>query len=471
MQKFRAFVLFIFVVIKVFSYERVDGILHIHSNCTDEKNLSIEEIVKKCKNNGITAISLNDHCLLKAECGLWPLNRIIKQTCERKSVLNITPEKYLDEINNVSQKYPDMIIIPGVEVTPSYYWTYKNKKLVLNNFHKHMLVCGLLSPKDFYNLPVIGNENNSGKFDLLLLWPLVAICFILVLVKTKIKIFLIIFLSIILINNYPFRRLSFDAYKNYGELPYQELIDYVNNLNKEDSKVLITWAHPDAPNWTEEKCLMDGKFIKVFTKTEKYSQSLLLTKNYDGFAIFAEGYKESGKVGGVWDKVLLEYCLGEREKPVWCFAEVDYSENSDDLYVRKNILFVEKSDYVSVMNAYKKGRFYALWRNVEKEMELHSFSFYSRTQSAKFGEEIIFDGSAVTLSGKIKFSDNSQQRIKINIIRDGEIIKFIETLTPYELNFTDMPNFDNKKKVFYRIFIESNYPHMIATNPVFIVKN
>lgn len=275
-------------------------------------------------------------------------------------------------------------------------------------------------------------------------------------------------LSIVLIINYPFKYLSFDGYKDYGEFPYQNMIDYVDKINKKNfSEILVIWAHPDAPNWTKEKLLKENKLFKIFTKTEKYSQSLLSTYNYDGFSIFAEGYKETGKIGNIWDKVLLEYCLGLREKPVWCFAEVDYSKNSNDLYVRKNILFVEKKDYVSVMNAYKKGRFYALWRNAEKELELHNFSFSNKTQNAKFGEEIIFD-SELKIKGTIKFSDNSQQKIKIYIIRNGSVIKLIETTTPYNLDFTDLPEFGNKGKVYYRIFIESKYPHMIATNPVFV---
>ncbi len=464
MKLYKIYFLLILWFGNLFSYQKVSFVFHVHSNYSSDTNPSIEEILQDCIKYDIDSICLTDHAIAKTEFGIKPFHRLLKKTVEYKSILKSGVKKYLEEINFLSKKYPQIIIFSGAEVAAAYYWTRDKINFVLNNYHKHMLVVGFEDEQDFYKLPVLGNEIRSEKFNFFSLWPILGILYVLSFVKRNKKVFIIVFL-LILIMNYPFKYLSYDGYNDYNEIPYQSLINYINKFK--DNKLII-WAHPDAPNWTDVSLLKDYKLFKIFTKTDKYYNSLLKTVNYDGFSIFAEGYKETGKINGVWDNLLLEYCMGQRDKPVWCFSEVDYGENSDEIYVRKNIVYVEHKKKDSILNSLKKGKFYSLWREKDREIILENFEFRCGSKKVIFGEEVDVEGK-INISGEIIFSDNSVFPIKIDIIKNGVLIKTIEGKTPYKFNFEDI-YLEDMKKGYYRIFIESKYPNKIATNPIFVKK-
>lgn len=305
-------------------YQKISCVLHIHSSISKEQNPSIEEIVQRCAGYNIDAIVFNDSFIEKVSCGIYPFHRLIKKSYEGNSVVKYGIKKYLSEIESVAKKYPQTVIFPGVEITPAYYWEREGSNFILNNYHKHMLIIGFDKEEYYKQLPVIENEITAGRFQWYSLWPVVGVIFTFLFFRRGFlrNIFLILFLLVFLAK-YPFKYLPFDNVSDYGELPYQGVIDYVDELNKRlGENFLILWAHPEAKNWQQECKICENKYFNFFLKTEIYPESLLDTKNYDGFSIFAEGYRYVGKIGGIWDKALLEFCKGERERPVWCFAEV-----------------------------------------------------------------------------------------------------------------------------------------------------
>jgi len=444
------------------SFTTVSCVLHIHSNFSSGKN-SIEEIVDLAKQHNIDCVVLTDHFLRKVEYGLWPFRGVIKKSMSSPSVMKIGVEKYLSKIEEMNKKQKDVIVIPGLEITPHYFWSIEENSLVINNLHKHMLIIGLDKKNLFYSLPVIGNESNAGKIRILSFWPIV---FILLGIFFKSK-FLVIFSIIFLAINYPFKYLPFDQYKNYSELPYQNLINYINSIPQyygtNSIAPLIVWAHPEAPNYEKKYLLKTIRKLKIFTQTIPYGESLLKTYDYNGFGIFAEGYRDVGGVCKIWDNILTEYCKGIRKRPVWCYSEVDFGESSDPLYVRKNILYVKDKNYRSIIEALKNGNFYALWRNEDKELLLKNFKVCS--QSAMFGEKYKLNSSDVVLEFEVEFSDNSSSEVEIFIISNNAVVYRQKTFTPAKIYFKDSkPN----KFSYYRIYIESKYPHKIATNPIFI---
>jgi hypothetical protein len=444
------------------SFTTISCVLHIHSNFSSGKN-SIEEIVDLAKQHNIGCVVLTDHFLRKVEYGLWPFRGIIKKSVSLPSVMKFGVDKYLSKIEEINKKQKDVIVIPGLEITPHYFWSVEEDCLVINNLHKHMLIIGLDKKNLFYSLPAIGNEANAGKIKILSFLPIV---FLLLGIFFKSK-FLIIFSLIFLSINYPFKYLPFDQYKNYSELPYQNLINYINSIPQyyktNSITPLIIWAHPEAPNYEKKYLLKTIRKLKIFTQTIPYGESLLKTYDYDGFSIFAEGYRDVGGVCKIWDNILTEYCKGIRKRPVWCYSEVDFGESSDPLYVRKNILYVKDKNYRSIIEALKNGNFYALWRNEDKELLLKNFKVCS--QSVMFGEKYKLNSSDVVLEFEVEFSDNNSSEVEIFIISNNAVVYRQKTFTPAKIIFKDLnPN----KLSYYRIYIESKYPHKIATNPIFI---
>jgi len=97
------------------------ALIHISSTISDGK-YSISEIVKIAKQNNIKIVVITDRDLMRWEYGLWPLRNIIKKTVEMNSIFKFGIKRYLKEIESIQKANPDLILIPGTESAPFYYW-------------------------------------------------------------------------------------------------------------------------------------------------------------------------------------------------------------------------------------------------------------------------------------------------------------------------------------------------------------
>jgi len=459
LKKFLWFFL-IFSAQNLFCYKKVTCIMHIHSVFSFGGKLTIEEIVQKARQKNIDAVVITDHDNTRVEYGLWPLRNLVKKTANFNSIFQIGIEKYLNEISRVQAKYPEIVLISGAESIPFYYWTGSpfKKNLVLHNWHKHLLIMGLKNPKDYRNLPLVGNKFYY-KIDYFSFWPFVFLILGLFFIKKRLGIILV-FIGIIFSGvNFPFTKTDFDQYHgDQKEPPYQALIDYVSSKNG-----LVFWAHPEARNWQNIT-----KVGPISMQTLPYPESLLKTKNYHGFAYFWESSQIVGKPGGIWDRILNEYCDGLREKPIWAVAELDYTDdgvNGTYLDMSKNILLVNDLSYEEVIEVLKKGRFYAVakYRKDNPEPVLEEFSI----DGANFGEEISVDRIPVRVFLKVDTSDKQKYLASIDIIERGEVIKNIKKEIPSEIEFYLEPQ-TKYKKTYFRVEITVGNSSKLVTNPVFL---
>jgi hypothetical protein len=455
-------------------------ITHISSTVSDGK-YSLFEIVKIAKENGIKVVIITDRDLMRWEYGIWPLRKIIKKRVERNSIFKYGIKRYLKEIENLQKKFPEMIIIPGTESAPFYYWegSIWRRNLKMHNWHKHILTAGLEKPEDYEKLPIIGNfDGLKDKFQAIKLWPFLTLLIGLFCIKKRIygykdyqnrefafaskkwKIvgtFIIFFSFLSILNNWPFFSVKFDSY--HGDLrgkPYQYFIDYVNKKGG-----LTFWAHPEAENIS-----IIGR---VRVETRKHPEELLRTKGYTGFAIFYEGYKIIGKPGGIWDEILKEYCQGKREKPIWAIGGLAFDNKRDlsrALKKIKNIILVPEIRKDAVLEGLRKGRVYVVKSNKGSDFYLKEFCLLDELiqKKAIVGEEIEVVGKPYLY---IKGDSPEKQKLELKIIKGGKVIKTYKTETPFEIVYQDK-NFSSKKN-YYRIEIRGRDLHFI-TNPIFCIK-
>ncbi|HDZ76993.1 MAG TPA: hypothetical protein ENH41_02790 [Candidatus Omnitrophica bacterium] len=452
--------------------------IHISSTVSDGK-LSIPEIIATAKENGIKVIIFTDHAMVKWEYGLWPLRKIIKKTVERNSISTYGIKRYLREIEDAQKKNPDLVLIPALESAPFYYWSgnpFKNN-LKLHNWHKHILVIGLGKAEDYKNIPSVSNGNSLYlRFRIWLLWPILTLLAGVFCLRKrqfgykdlqgrslgpyslKWRIFgivVIIFSLLFLFNNFPFAEFKFDQYHGeQGVGPYQNLVDYVNNKGG-----LTFWAHPEA------------EYIKrigrVEVETREYSDYLLDTSDYSGFAVFTEGYK-IGRPGNIWDSVLKQYCLGERKSPVWAISELDFDVTGDLAeYIKglRTVILVPSLTREAVLEALGHGRMYVV--RGKPGLVLDKFVIHDSLSDVNvtMGDKIELSGNPVVKMGG-HFPDKRSKRVKINLIRNGVVTKTFEVMSPFEIDYQD-DYFDKGKKIYYRI--EIRYAGgILATNPVFV---
>ncbi|MFO0707251.1 MAG: glycosyltransferase [Nitrospira sp.] len=157
--------------------------LHVHSTASTG-TLSLEELATRAEQRGLDALVLSDNFTLDYEYGLWPFRSLIRKTVSYPSVLAYGLDKYLAEVEVVQARHPRLVIVPGVEVAPFYYWTgsLMSGDLTMHDAQRNLLVVGLTRADDYRALPARGNPDSFRKdrrmwqwAPLLLMVPAVAL--------------------------------------------------------------------------------------------------------------------------------------------------------------------------------------------------------------------------------------------------------------------------------------------------------
>ncbi len=448
-------------------YIQVPGLIDLRTTYSDGE-LGLESLVDLAEKRGFHVLFINDHDRLAMEYGLFPLRNILKKRVELNSINKGGPEKYLVGIKEVQGKYPDMIIIPGSETAPFYYWkgSYFTKNLTAHNHERRILTIGLEKADDYKGLPILHNGFSTRHFKVSLPFILLYLVpFILGLLLLKWKGFsrisgvMICGISLLfMVNTDPFRSSPFDQYHgDRGIAPYQEVIDYVDKRGG-----LTFWNYPETRSGVR-------KMRPIFVNTPPYPEVLAQSKGYTGFAALYGDTITITEPGKEWDRVLLEYCRGERDSPVWGISTADFHKDagsSEKLGNFPTIFLVREKSKEEILFAMRKGRMYACRGKYPQHMVLDNFSVCSAEckTMAVSGDEILLSENPhlhIFLSAK----KQTQNRVKIRLIRSGELLEVFEGSLPMEIDYEDR-YFKPGRKIYYRI--DARGCGVLVSNPVFV---
>jgi len=442
--------------------------IQISSTVSDGKH-SIPEIISIARKNNIKAVILTERDLMRWEYGLWPLRNIIKKTVEEKSIFKYGIKRYLNEIERLQKDNPDLLLIPGLESAPFYYWQGNifahNLKII--NWHKHILTIGLEVSEDYRNLPIIGNKKGlTHPFKLkniFSFWPfLILISGILFLRNPRPRrgfgIFFVITGLLFLANNYPFCDLKFSQYQgDLGIKPYQNYIDYVREHGG-----LTFWAHPEARNYQ--------RIGMVSAETSEHTSDLMQADNYSGFAIFYEGYKDVGIPGGIWDEILKQYCKAIRKSPVWAIGGLSFDSSGDlDTYMRdlRTVFLVSVLRKKELIKALREGKMYVINGKDSSNFILDKFIIRDTGTGLEktLGEELETQ-KFPQIEIKGRFLNGQGQPLEIKLIKNGGVIKTFNVASPFSVNYLDEDG-QKDRKIYYRLEIRSGNIFLV-TNPIFV---
>ncbi|NIO49838.1 MAG: hypothetical protein GTN73_10450 [Candidatus Aminicenantes bacterium] len=453
-------------------YIQIPGLIDIHTDFSDGAH-TLEYLIKLAKKRGIDVLFINDHDRKILEYGMRPFQNILKKRVEEPSINKGGPENYLNMIESASKKYPDSILIPGAESAPFYYWkgSYFKKNLTACDWEKHLLIVGLEEPKDYEGLPILHN-GYSTKYVLssipIASFLLLAILIVgLYMIKWKgiirySGITISVFALLLVINNHPFKSSPYDQYHGaQGISPYKLLIDYANSRGG-----MVFWNHPETKSGK-------GKLGLIFRDTPPYPQVLKDSKNYSGFAALYGDSITITEPGNIWDKVLIEYCSGQRENPVWGISSADFHKEGgakDKLGNFPTFFLVKSKTKKDILDALKKGRMYASRGDVDfPRLILENFSIAdSKTlQKGSLGEEIFSKGYP-RINASISTTDSEKENsVIVRLIRSGNLIKTFSAETPLSINFKD-DFFEHGKKIYYRLDAIDEKGRKLVTNPIFV---
>ncbi len=453
-------------------YYQLPGVMHVHSTFSSGR-YSIEELIAKADEKKLGVLVLTDNDQLVMEYGLFPFRNLLKKREERNSVLQVGPETYLSEIKRLNTQQKSVIIIPGVQSSPFYYWEGDpfDQGLTAHDYRKALLLIGLSDPADYYRLPRLHGGFSTRyvrdflpRFIIFFAGFLLSVYLLFQKGKFKISGLVIALLSItLMINHHPFKSSRFDPYHgDQGTAPFQEVIDYVKSRGG-----LVFWAHPES-NYSKNGVQM-GPITMI---TEPYPDALIDSKHYAGFVAVYGDSSSAAKAGMHWDQILVDYCRGRRDQPVWAVAGSDFHKEQKgfELDTFQTIFLVGNKRSQDVLQALERGRVYAVRKSKDSRLSLDQFKIMDNSSghAAIMGEEIKVQGPPI-VEGRISASDQSRQAVKISIIRDGKHTWTFEGQTPLDFHLVDQEGW--RGKTYYRLDVKSKTGGYLLSNPIFVVRN
>ncbi len=152
--------------------------IHVHTTFSDGKH-SVEEIADTARNAGVDAVVLTEHFMDEISYGLPFVRRASSVTLR---VPSLTPERmssYLDATRE-AEKRTGVLMLPGVEITPYYYWqgSLFRGDLTLRSADRSLLVVFPDRPDPealIQALPTVASPagRRFGIGSVVLLWPLI----------------------------------------------------------------------------------------------------------------------------------------------------------------------------------------------------------------------------------------------------------------------------------------------------------
>jgi len=303
-------------------YQQVVGLTDLRTTFSDG-SYNIEELVLMAKQRGFSVVFINDHDRMAMEYGIPPFRNLLRKRNELNSINQQGADRFIQAIREAEKKYPGMIIVPGSETVPFYYWSGNllTGTLTANDHEKRLLTVGMENPEDYENLPILHNgfslQYARSFLPEILFFSISLIAGIFMLRWRgimRITGVVIAILSIaFILNSNGFRSSPFNQYQgNQGIAPYQLLIDYVNSRGG-----MTFWNYPETKSGMR-------KLGPIRVSTLPYPAAVQESNFYTGFsALYGENITLT-EPGNIWDTTLKEYCAGYRDRPPWGIAAADF---------------------------------------------------------------------------------------------------------------------------------------------------
>ena len=461
------------------SYERVAAMVHVHSDLSTG-DFPLEELTDMAERQGLGAVLLSENYLNRVEYSLPPFRALTRVAYESRSVRNRLDE-YFARVAQARAARPRVLIVPGVEVMPHYFWTGSpfSLALTLHDTQKNLLVWGL-DRRALEALPVIGNARAGVRglqtaLDalpavlavagvLLLAWPRTRrrqLGRAVVVVRRRAWLPGLLLCAVgvtAVVRAWPFTHPVHSAWADAGSAPYQDLIDYVERAGG-----VSVWSLPEARDDGEQAV---GP-VRVTWTTEPYPDDLLKTFRYTAFGAIYEDTTRVERPGDGWDRLLGEYAAGQRTRVPWVLGEAAFHEQSAGKRVGlvQTVFLVRERSEAGVLQALRAGRMYALQRGGDTGLALGEFVVTGGGAEASSGETLrAAPGTPLEISVTIG-AEPRPTDVRVTLVRNGSVIAVWSGSTP--LRATHREAWDGRPAVF-RLDARAAGGGRLLSNPIFV---
>ena len=462
--------------------------IHVHSTASTG-TLSLEALAARAEQQGLDAIVLSDNFSLQYEYGLQPLPGLLKKAVSFPSVLSYGVERYLDEIKAVQARHPQLVIVPGVEVAPYYYWTGSlwRGDLTMHDAQRNLLVLGLTRAEDYLALPARGNPASFAVdgASLANAAPLLLIVPALLLWKPRrqlvdgwrepisaarrtVAAFCLVLAVATLVNAWPLGTPLFSSYESQlGYRPYQALLDVANQRG-----AVVLWSMTEARDLQSHAF---GPLGTVTVRTDAHPEALALTSGYAGFGGLYQDTRTVTAAGGLWDQVIQAHRGAAQSAVPTMIGEIAFhglADRGKDLDRVVTTVFARERSVAGVLDAIRSGHAYAVAEGDHRVMlTLDEFSLGCDCEQATIGigERVTLpSGSHVVATVRLSARDGKSHPVTVRLIRSGEIIGMTKTETPVQYRLADAQAV-SEGGAYYRVEVVGQSGELL-TNPIYVGK-
>jgi len=462
--------------------ERVPAVLHVHTDLSTG-DFTLEELARTAERQGVEALLLAENYLLRIEYGLPPFRALTRVTREEPSVLAVGIDRYLERVAAVRRGHPRLVIIPGVEVMPHYFWSGSPLalSLALHNTQKNLLVFGLTDPEALASLPAVGNRG-AGRYDWqslvdaapgLLVLPGAVLLLrkrsrrrrfgrAVVLIRRRSWFGGMVLAAVgvtALVRAWPFTVDRYPPWRDYGLAPHQALIDHVDRLGG-----ATVWSFPEAP----DSGLGRVGPVQVSWRTDPSVDDLLRTFRYTAFGALYDQPTRATEPGGLWDRLLGEYVSGERSRPAWAVGEAGFHGlmAGKRLPTVQTVFLAAERSEAGILEALRRGRFYAMRRTPEAALVLAEFAVAAGVAAAGPGETLrVRPGTPLQVRVAVEATGEPAPPLRVALIRNGTVAAVWAAPPPLRVvhreTFAGAP-------VVLRLEARGREPHHLIVNPIFV---
>ena len=460
--------------------ERLPSVLHLHSDLSTG-DFALEQLTAMAEKQGIGALLLTENYLLRVEYGLPPFRALTRAVRDERSVLDLGIDRYLERVAQARAANPRVLIVPGVEVLPHYYWTGSPLALdmAVHETQKNILLFGL-DDAGLRALPVTGHRIAGFGWSSVLdalpallvvpgVWLLMRkrrglrrVGRVVVVVTQRRWVAGAILCGIALlavVRGWPFTEDPYPPYRDLGLAPHQDLIDYVDRLGG-----VTVWSFPEARDAGEQWM---GP-VKVSWYTPPYPDDLLRTARYTAFGAVYEDTTRVERPGGSWDRMLGEFAAGDRSRPGWAVGESGFHGFTAGKTLGKirTVFLVEERTERAVLDALKRGRFYAVEQEAGAELALTEFSVRAGSSVAISGDLARASEATpveVTIAVEATAGTAAPRDVRVTLVRNGTVVRAWTGPPPFRTVHRDV--FDGSP-TFYRLDVRG--PGRLLSNPIFV---
>ena len=374
----------------------VKAALHNHTNLSHAA-LTPQELVEVARSRGIAVLGIAEHDSLEA-CwsGLF---------CFRNpSVQRMGYAAYLAQMRDLQQQNPDVIVLPGLEVSPYAWWSGFPPLLTLRDWDVHFTVYNLESAEILDQMPIPGAR-------------------------------------------YP-RCCSYHELSGIGR--YRDFVSYLTAAGG-----LVFQAHPESA--------ARRRFYLVAAETAPHPEYAYLLQELTGFAALPAGTGKLLEPGGLWDSALAEYLAGKRPRPLWILGDADFHGADQKLDRVVTWLYTAGLDKADMLRAMAGGRMVAGRGGALDAVWVKEFALAAPDDppGRVMCGESVRDPKATTLRFALS---RSAPGLALKVIRNGSVIYSGDEP---EVVLDESAFLAGEQSAFYRVEVSDAGGVLLVTNPVF----